>query len=74
MIIQSAREDPQSELRGVGFKAFDITDAKPLGPMGEEALEILLQHLDAPLQSGIAVREDGLIEIHVSPIMLGLLA
>src|SRR5215470_16496036 len=50
MIIQPAREHQQSELRGVGFKAFDITDAKPVGLMGEETLEIPLQYLDALLQ------------------------
>src|ERR1700739_3247710 len=74
MVIQPAREDSESELRGVRLEALDITDAEPIGLVDQEASEIPLQYFDALFQSRIAVRQHGLVEIHVSPIVLGLLA
>jgi len=73
MIIQPAREDAQGELRRVGLEAFDITDPEPVGLVGQESLEIPLQCFDALFQARIAVRKYNLVEIHVPPIVLGLL-
>src|SRR5262249_6269679 len=74
MIIQPAREDPQGELSGIGLEAFDIADAESVGLFGQESLEVPLQLVDALLQARIALREDGLVEIDVPLIVLGLLA
>src|SRR5262247_3449732 len=73
MIVQPAREHPQGELGRIGLKAFDIADAEPVGLFSEESLEVPFQLIHARFQPWIAPREDRLVEIDVSLVVLSLL-